>query len=91
MKAGFRFLGLLVCTLTFHIPWRKDLTLDDHFLHLSAKNLHINLGWNTLDNPKASYPVPLSDEKLINRVHYQLESPDVEISLLQWRGNIAHQ
>ena len=34
------------------------------------------------ENSKPSYPIPLSDERLINRVHYQLESPEAEISLL---------
>ena len=67
----------------FNIPWRKDLSLGDHLLHLTAKRTYQYLENGTLsENPKASYPVPLSDETLINRVHYQLDTPDVEISLL---------
>ena len=67
----------------FQVPWRKDLTMDDHLLNLSAKKtFQYQLDGTLVDNPKSNYPVPLGDEKLINRVHYQLESPDAEISLL---------
>ena len=73
----------------FQVPWRKDLTLDDHLLNLSAKKTYqYQLDGTLVDNPKSNYPVPLSDEKLINRVHYQLESSDAEISLLNGEETI---
>ena len=52
------------------------------------KTYQYQLDGTLIDNPKSNYPVPLGDEKLINRVHYQLESPDAEISLLNGEETI---
>ena len=52
------------------------------------KTYQYQLDGTLVDNPKSNYPVPLGDEKLINRVHYQLESPDAEISLLNGEETI---
>ena len=66
----------------FQIPWRKDLSLANHLLDIDAKKtFQYQDNGEMLENSKAAYPIPLADEKLINRVHYQLESPDAEISL----------
>ena len=67
----------------FQVPWRKDLSMDNHLLDIAAKKTYqYQEGGEMFENSKPSYPIPLSDERLINRVHYQLESPEAEISLL---------
>jgi galactose mutarotase-like enzyme len=73
----------------FQVPWCKDLSLDHHLLQVSAKKTYQYLSDGTMvDNPKSGYPVPLGDEKLINRIHYQLESPEAEIALLNGEETI---
>ena len=73
----------------FQVPWCKDLSLDNHLLQISSKKAFQYQPDGTLmDCPKTNYPVPLGDEKLINRVHYQLESPEAEISLLNGEETI---
>ena len=67
----------------FQIPWRKDLSLDNHLIRIDAKKtFQYQDNGELAENPKISYPVHLGDEKMINRVHYQLESSEAEISLL---------
>ncbi len=67
----------------FQVPWRKDLLLENHLLHLEAKKSYqYRPDGSFLDNPKNEYPTALGNEGLINRIHYQLESSEAEISLL---------
>ncbi len=67
----------------FQVPWRKDLSAENHLLNIdAAKTYQYEEGGRLIENPKCKYPMPLSDERLINRIHYQLSSPAAEISLL---------
>ena len=73
----------------FQVPWRKDLDLENHLLNIaSKKSYQYQPDGNLVDNSKSDYPLPLSDENLINRIHYQLESSDAEISLLNGEETI---
>jgi galactose mutarotase-like enzyme len=73
----------------FQVPWRKDLDLENHLLNIaSKKSYQYQPDGNLVDNSKSDYPVPLSDENLTNRIHYQLESSDAEISLLNGEETI---
>ena len=73
----------------FQVPWRKDLDLKNHLLNIaSKKSYQYQPDGNLVDNSKSDYPIPLNDENLINRIHYQLESSDAEISLLNGEETI---
>ena len=73
----------------FQVPWRKDLDLENHLLNIaSKKSYQYQPDGNLVDNSKSDYPVPFSDENLTNRIHYQLESSDAEISLLNGEETI---
>jgi galactose mutarotase-like enzyme len=73
----------------FQVPWRKDLDLENHLLNIaSKKSYQYQPDGNLVDNSKSDYPIPLDDENLINRIHYQLESSDAEISLLNGEETI---
>ena len=67
----------------FQVPWRKGLALENHLLNISSKKtFQFQADGEMTENPKYDYPTPLGNEALINRIHYQLESPEAEISLL---------
>ena len=73
----------------FQVPWRKDLDLENHLLNIaSKKSYQYQPDGSLIDNPKMDYPIPLNDEKLINCIHYQLESSEAEISLLNGEETI---
>lgn len=73
----------------FQVPWRKDLTPKDHLLHVAAKkSFQYQEGEDFLQNAQNNYPISLDDDKLINRIHYQLDSPEAELSLLNGEETI---
>ncbi len=67
----------------FQVPWRKDLSLEDHKLAIDAKKiLRYNKGGMT--SPRASAPSvqTLEDPELINSIYYELSDPSASVSLL---------
>ncbi|MEK9772225.1 MAG: hypothetical protein VW907_02485 [Opitutae bacterium] len=67
----------------FQVPWRKGLALENHLLHVATKKtFQYQPNSEMTENGKCHYPIPLGEDGLINRIHYELDSPDAEISLV---------
>ncbi|MEC8043548.1 MAG: hypothetical protein VX130_03025 [Verrucomicrobiota bacterium] len=73
----------------FQIPWRKNLSLSEHSLQISAKKkfLYREGGVLTQRN-SAPNPQTLEDPELINSIFYELENPYAEVSLLNGEETI---
>ena len=67
----------------FQIPWRKNLDLLDHQLTINAKRIfQYEESGMMKKNSDVGDTCQLNDNKLINRVYYELKNPTAEISLL---------
>ena len=67
----------------FQIPWRNGLNLKDHQLKLNSRQIfQYEKGGMMKKSLNAKERTSLDNPNLINRVHYELNSPTAEISLL---------
>ncbi len=73
----------------FQVPWRKGLGRKEHQLSIGAKKV-FKYQKGGLMTKKASVPSPagLDNADLINAVHYELDRPTAEISLLNGEETI---